>query len=120
MRWAVGSGFVLAEAAEDLAGAKPVSAVRFVAFGGDPVLQPGEDVVAADRSHRKAALPPWACTGLVLLDGDVAAAWGRSQGRLTILPLASLSDNQRQHIEAEALRMPIPGTAPKVLWKEKR
>lgn len=120
VRWTGGAGFVLAETADDLAGAKPVSAVRFVAFGADPVLQPGEDVVAADRSHRKGALPPWACTGLVLLDGAVAAAWGRSQGRLRILPLAPLSDNQRQQIEAEALRMPIPGAAPEVLWKDNR
>ncbi len=114
------SGFVLAEDAEQLAQTKPVSAVRFVAFGGDPVLQPGEDIVAAERSHRKAALPRWACTGLVLLDGDVVAAWGRSQGRVTILPLASLDHERRRAIEAEALQMPIPGTATEALWRESR
>ncbi len=59
------TGFVLAEDAERLARVEPVSAVRLVAFGGDPVLQPGEQIVAVDRSCRKAALPPWACTGLV-------------------------------------------------------
>lgn len=114
------SGFVLAEDAEQLARAKPVSAARLVAFGGDPVLQPGEAIVAADRSQRKAALPPWACTGLVLLDGETVAAWGRSQGRITILPLAPLGRDRRHQIEAEALGMPIPGAAARVLWRGSR
>ena len=118
VRWPGGCGLVLAEEADRLARAEALSATRFVAFGGDPVLQPGEDTVAADRSHRKAALPPWACTGLVLLGGDVVAAWGRSQGRVTILPLASLGNERRHEIEAEALRMPIPGAAPEVLWRK--
>jgi len=54
----------------------------------------------------------------VLLGGDVVAAWGRSQGRVTILPLASLGNERRHEIEAEALRMPIPGAAPEVLWRK--
>ncbi len=111
-------GFVLAEDAEALTQAKPPSAVRFVAFGGDPVLQPGEDVVAADPSHRKGALPPWACTGLVLLGSDVVASWGRSQRRVTILALASLDQQQRHTIEAEARAMPLPDGAPDVLWRK--
>ncbi len=114
------SGFVLAEDAEGLTRAEPSSAVRFVAFGGDPVLQPGEDVVAADPSHRKAALPAWACTGLVLLGGEVVASWGRSQGRVTILALASLDEQQSQAIEAEALGMPLPDGAPDVDWRKAR
>lgn len=118
VRWQDGSGFVLAEDADQLARADAVSATRFVAFGGDPVLQPGEDLVAADRSHRKAALPPWACTGLVLLDSRVAAAWGRIKGRLTILPLAPLNPDEKRRIEAEAHRMPIPGAATETLWRE--
>lgn len=116
--WSGGSGFVLAEDVDHLARAKPVSTARFVAFGGDPVLQPGEQLVAAARSQRKAALPAWACTGLVLLDSRVVAAWGRSQGRLTILPLAPLNPDDTRRIEAEAIRMPIPGAATETLWKE--
>ena len=118
VRWKGGSGFVLAEDVDQLARANAVSATRFVAFGGDPVLQPGEELVAADRSHRKAALPPWACTGLVLLDGRVVAAWGRSKGRLTILPLARLNPDDKRRIEAEADRMPIAGAATETLWRE--
>jgi hypothetical protein len=120
VRCAGSSGFVLAEDVEHLARAKPVSAVRFVAFGGDPVLQPGEGIVASERSHRKAALPPWACTGLVLLDGDVVASWGRTRGRITIFPLASFDRERRHEIEAEALRMPIPGAEPEAFWRESR
>ena len=118
VRWKGGSGFVLAEDVDELARADAVSATRFVAFGGDPVLQPGEDIVAAAQSHRKAALPPWACTGLVLLDSRVVAAWGRSKGRLTILPLTQLNLDDKRRIEAEAHRMPIPGAATETRWRE--
>jgi hypothetical protein len=88
-------------------------------LGGDTVLQPGEDVVAADRSHQKAALPAWACTGLVLLGSDVVASWGRSRGRVTILALTSLDGRQRRTIEAEAVGMPLP-ERPDVLWRTPR
>ncbi len=115
-----GSGVLLAEDAERLARAEPVFAVSFVAFGGDPVLQPGEEIVAHDRSHRRTALPPWACSGLVLLDGAVVAAWGRRQRRVTILPLAPLGHGLRHRVEAEALRMPSLGNEPEVLWRERR
>ncbi len=111
---------MLAEDVDQLARADAVSATRFVAFGGDPVLQPGEKLVAADQSQRKAALPPWACTGLVLLDSRVVAAWGRSKGRLTILPLTPLNPDDTRRIEAEALRMPVPGAATETLWIEAR
>ena len=91
-----------------------------MAFGGDPVLQPGEDVVAAERSHRRAALPPWASMGLALLDGEVAAAWGRARGRITILALSSLDRRARDAIEAEALAMPGPAPGWEVAWRDRR
>ena len=65
-----------------------------------------------------APFPPWACTGLVLLDGEPVAAWGRREGRITILALASLDDESRHEIEAEALGMPVPGTRSQVLWRD--
>ncbi|HEV2786528.1 MAG TPA: crosslink repair DNA glycosylase YcaQ family protein [Solirubrobacteraceae bacterium] len=120
VEWPGGSGFILAEDADELARAEPVAAVRFVAFGGDPVLQPGEDVVAADRSARRAAMPPWAATGLVLIDGEPVAAWGRSHGRITILARAAPARERRPEIEAEALGMPLPGGAPQIVWRELR
>jgi hypothetical protein len=120
VQWPGGSGFLLAPDADPLAGAEPVAGVRFVAFGADPVLQPGEDLVASDPSHRRAALPPWASMGLVLLDGEIVAAWGRSQDLITILRLASLGRERRREIEAEALGMPIPGATTNVLWRERR
>ncbi len=120
VRWTGGSGLMLADDAERLAHAEPVIGVRFIAFGGDPVLQPGEVIVAADRSHRKAALPPWACTGLVLLDAAVVASWGRSQRRVTIHPLSSLDRTRQDQIEAEALRMPIAPAGPDVVWRPGR
>ena len=85
VEWPGGSGVILEENAERLAEAEPTSEARFVAFGADPVLQPGEDVVASHRAHRRAAPPPWASTGLVLLEGEPVAAWGRRRARSRLL-----------------------------------
>ncbi|MBA3749037.1 MAG: hypothetical protein H0W96_16325 [Solirubrobacterales bacterium] len=84
------------------------------------MLQPGEEIVAGDRRHRRAALPPWACSGLVLLDGEVVAAWGRTRGRITILPLAPLDREQMHRMQAEAAGMPTPGNEPEVRWGGRR
>ena len=119
VEWSGGSGLVLAEDVEALETAEPVTGVRFLAYGGDPVLQPGEDVVAADPAHRRAAQPPWASTGLVLLDGEPVAAWGRRAGRITVLPLKSLAGESRHEIETEALGMPVPNAQTQVQWRER-
>ena len=104
VRWQGGSGAVLAADCERLAGAEPVAGIRLLSFGGDPVLQPGEDVVSPGIA--RAALPPWACTGLALCDGRIVAAWGRSSGRITLLALTQLGREHSRAIERAAARLP--------------
>lgn len=117
VEWSNGSGLVLAPDVETLLAAEPVAGVRFLAFGGDPVLQPGDDVVLAENPHRRSALPPWASMGLILVDARVVGSWGRSGSRIGILAFLPLSPRSRDDIEREALSLPATGPPPSVVWR---
>ena len=117
VEWPNGSGLVLAPDVETLLAAKPVAGVRFLAFGGDPVLQPGDDVVLVENSHQRSALPPWASTGLILVDAKVMGSWGRSGSRISIFAFLPLSTRSRDDIEREALFLPATGPPPSVVWR---
>ncbi len=49
--------------------------------------------------------------GGLLIDGTIAAAWGRRGGRVTVRVQGSLPAPLRSAIQHEAESMPIPGTA---------
>ncbi|MDP1820070.1 MAG: crosslink repair DNA glycosylase YcaQ family protein [Acidimicrobiales bacterium] len=115
--WPGGAGWLLAADGEQLSAATAVSGYRFVAFGGDPVLQPGEDIVVPDRSFQRAALPRWASLGLVLRDGRAVASWGRKAGRCTLFPFRPLHSEAEAAIEGEASQMPLRGSSMQVLWR---
>ena len=115
VEWPGGRGFLLADDAERLENAEPVVGIRLVPFGGDPVLQPGNEIVLTDESQRRDALPPWASTGLVLADDDVVAAWGRRKGRISLFALCSLDNRRRMQIGEEARSTPF-GTAADPVW----
>jgi len=57
---------------------------------------------------------------LVLLDGEVVAAWGGSQALVTILALASLDEGRRQAIEGEARGILLSGGPPDVVCRQRR
>lgn len=117
VEWPGGHGVLLTADVDHLVRATPVGGVRLLAFGGDPVLQPGDHVVLAGPGHRRQALPPWSSTGVVLSEGRVVAAWGRRQGRVSVLPLASLSPAEVEAIEEEVSTMPVPGGRASVVWR---
>jgi hypothetical protein len=50
----------------------------------------------------------------VILDGELAGAWGRRGGRIDVLVATRLSAEKRAAVTAEALSMPIPGAATSV------
>jgi hypothetical protein len=110
-----GKGWLLADDGERLVAAEPVAGIRFLPFGGDPVLQRGNEIELG-HAARRAALPPWASTGLVLADGDVVASWGRRQGRITLFAPASLGDARRGEIEEEAATAPF-GSGKSSVWR---
>jgi hypothetical protein len=50
----------------------------------------------------------------VILNGDIAGAWGRRGGRFDVLVAEPLSAEEREAVIAEALSMPIPGATPTI------
>jgi hypothetical protein len=112
-----GEGYVLADDADDLMAAEPVAGTRLLAFGGDPVLQPGTDVLPSEAGRRREELPPWASTGLVLADGEPVASWGRRQSRVTLFPFLPLGVRREDEIEREARSLPVHGAPVRVAWR---
>lgn len=112
------SGLLLAADAQRLSSAAPVSGIRLLAFGGDPVLQPGDERVMSD--HRRDRLPRWACAGLALHDGEPVASWGRSGQRMTLTALADLDHAVRVALEEEARAVPNPQPIREALWRGSR
>ena len=119
VEWPGGSGLLAAADAERLAAATPVSGVRLLAFGADPVLQPGH-ATFADPVHERDALPRWACSGLAIVDGEVAASWGRTAPRITFCALRHLGRADRDELGAHALAMPNPQPIREVVWRDRR
>jgi len=116
--WDGGSGLLVAADAERLSSATPVCGLRLLAFGGDPVLQPGDEIVIADQ--RRANLPRWACSGLALLDGEPVASWGRSGQRITLTGLRQLDHDLAVRLEQEALGVPNPQPIREAMWRGSR
>jgi hypothetical protein len=115
-KWPGGAGVMLARDAEDLAIAAPVAGVRLLPFGADPLLQPGNEVLHLEAAYRRGALPPWASTGLAVIDGEAVASWGRSGRRVRIFSLTELEPQRREAIQCEAESMPFPGPGTEVVW----
>jgi hypothetical protein len=124
-----GQRVVLTSHIDALKEARSVKSVRFLPFGGDPVLQPGDPTIGVVRAVKGQSqlvlggeafdLPRWAVGGAVLFNEDVVAAWGRTQGKVQIMPLRRLSDSERDQIDAEAGRLPIPNVdSISIIWRE--
>jgi hypothetical protein len=54
----------------------------------------------------------------LVVNGELAGAWGRRGGRVTVKPKGWLSDELRARIEVEALAMPIPKATMSVRFVE--
>jgi hypothetical protein len=112
VEWEGGVGWLLAADADALAAAEPLEGTRLVPFGGDPVLQPGYE-----GWPRREGLPPWACSGLAVVDGEAVAAWGRRGQRVTLMALGALSARQCDEVEREASSLPVTAARVEVMWR---
>lgn len=125
-RWA------LRDDAEALVAAAPVRTVRLLPLGLDPYLQADRELIVRDADRRAWAwVPskePSAATssrprfpsGVVLVDGEIAAFYRRQQHEVTVVPFEPLSRPHRDAVEREAHSLPIPGCAGRmrVAWAE--
>jgi hypothetical protein len=67
------------------------------------------ELLVPDAENRAALWTSRAWPGAVLLEGEIAGTWRRSQGDLTIQPWRRLTRAERDGVEAEAEALPLPG-----------
>ncbi|HEX5450788.1 MAG TPA: crosslink repair DNA glycosylase YcaQ family protein [Candidatus Limnocylindrales bacterium] len=89
----------------------------------DPYTKLDHAWLLAAEAHRRLALPkvgssPGYIPGVVLLDGQIVGAWQRQARVVTVRPFRTLDDEAREAIEAEALAVPVAGSAAaRVRWR---
>src|SRR5262245_26493413 len=97
--------------------ATPAGAARLLPSGDAYYLLQGADrELLVPEAERRAAL--WTSRvwpGAVLVAGEIVGTWRRSQAKLTIQPWQRLSPGQREAVEAEAARLPLPGAEGRIV-----
>jgi hypothetical protein len=84
--------------------------VRFLPSGDAYLLAADRELLVADAGRRRSLWPPstvW--PGGLLVEGELAGTWRRSQENLSIALWRRLSQAQRVAVEAEAATLPLPG-----------
>ncbi len=104
--------------------AQPTAAARLLPSGDAYYLLQGADrellVPQAERREPLWTSRVW--PGAVLVAGEIVGTWRRSQAKLTIQPWQRLSRAQREAVEAEAARLPLPGVEGRIVvrWDDAR
>ena len=90
--------------------AGPAAAARLLPSGDAYFLLHGNDreILVADGERRGQLWTPRVWPGAVLVDGEIAGTWRRTQADVTIASWRRLSSTEREAVEAEAATMPLP------------
>ena len=108
----IGEGWILAA---DEAGFRsppmPAAPARLLPSGDTFFLLQGADreLLVPDPDRRAMLWTPRVWPGAVLVAGEVAGTWRRSQAVVTVEPWRTLATAQRHAVEEEAATLPIPG-----------
>lgn len=70
---------------------------------------PDRDLLVPDGRLRDRLWTSRVWPGALLLDGEIAGTWRRSNARLTISPWRGLTAGERAAVEEEAASLPLPG-----------
>ncbi len=111
VRSPIGEAWILAE--DELAfgnPAGPAAPARLLPSGDAFFLLWGADreVLVPEAVNRAALWPPRVWPGAVLVDGEIAGTWRRSNADLTIHAWRALPPAARAAVEAEAVALPLP------------
>jgi hypothetical protein len=112
VRTPIGEAWILAEDEEAFrAPLAPSAAVRLLPSGDAYFLLHGADreLLVPDARRRSELWTPRVWPGALLVDGEVAGTWRRSEGDITIQPWGRLPAGARERGEAEAISLPLPG-----------
>jgi hypothetical protein len=89
----------------------PLAPARLLPSGDAYYLLQGADreLLVPEAERRSALWTSRVWPGAVLVAGELAGTWRRSQGDLTIQPWRKLSRAERDAVEREATGLPLPG-----------
>lgn len=112
VRTPIGGAWILTR--DELAfreGPGPVAPARLLPSGDAYFLLQGADreLLVPDAGRRRALWTSRVWPGAMLVEGEIAGTWRRTQGRVTIEPWRRLHRVARDAVEAEATSLPLPG-----------
>jgi hypothetical protein len=118
VRTPIGDAWVLADDEPVFrAPAAPPAAARLLPSGDAYTLLQGADrellVPDADRRARLWTTRVW--PGGILVGGELAGTWLRSDARVTLRPWRGLTAAERVAVEAEAASLPLPGAVGRIV-----
>jgi hypothetical protein len=123
VRTPIGDAWILARDESELrAPAGPSAAARLLPSGDAFYLLQGADreLLVPREEHRRALWTSRVWPGALLVDGEVAGTWRRSQAVLTIEPWRRLARAESDAVEAEAAALPLPGVEGRIVTRWER
>ena len=122
-RTPIGDGWILtSDEAAFRAPAAPAAPARLLPSGDTFFLLQGaeRELLVPDATRRASLWTPRVWPGAVLVGGELAGTWRRSQADVSIHPWRRLSRGERDAVEAEAASLPLPGVLgpARVRWED--
>ena len=123
VRTPVGDAWILgSDEATFRASAGTPAPARLLPSGDTFFLLQGADreLLVPDLARRASLWTPRVWPGAVLVGGELAGTWRRSQADVSIHPWRRLSRGERDAVEAEAASLPLPGVAgrTRIRWED--
>jgi hypothetical protein len=118
VRTPVGDAWILAEDEAGLRAPGELAAgVRLLPSGDAYTLLQGADreLLVPDPERRAMLWPSRVWPGGILVGGELAGTWQRSDATVTLRPWRRLSSRERAAVEAEAASLPLPGAAGRII-----
>ena len=113
----VGDGWILAEdEAAVRASPGPVAPARLLPSGDPYFLRHGadRDLLVPDAARRDELWTPRVWPGGLLVAGEIAGVWHRTDTLITVQPWRPLSPAERDAVTGEAQSMPLPGAMERI------
>ena len=123
VRTPVGDAWILASDEVACRAAASVTApARLLPSGDTYLLLQGSDrvLLVPNADQRHSLWTPRVWPGGLLVDGEIAGTWRRSDMSMIVQPWRSLSRAERNAVEAEAQSLPLPGISGRltVRWED--
>ena len=118
VRTPIGDAWILSRDEEAIrAPHGPPAPARLLPSGDAYFLLQGTDreLLVPDASRRDALWTPRVWPGGLLVYGELTGTWRRADAALTVSPWRPLSPAERDAVEAEALALPLPGVAGRIV-----